>query len=312
MQPETLSRAVRNSYAILSILVLFFHAGASNSEFLFNKILGSTYHDLLRLPLFFFIGGLVLERQSHRRTELDLLKRYFTRLIFPFIWFAPLYYLIETSFSNTDYRRPQSLMFSIIYPGYHLWFLPAFFLASFVGILQIRYLKSLYLNIVFVLLTAIISVGVTGEVDGFFASYASIKLLPFLALGILFSRLLFQHEGKIEKKFYFLSMTFLFILFLFEYPNTSFVLTILSLPVAFIASGFLKTAIWSRTLSNHTIQIYLFSPLGIGLSRHLLYMHDGLSVTQEVFISALCGLVTTFVIIWFSRKTKFTSFLVGV
>jgi hypothetical protein len=312
MKPEYFSRAARNSYAILSILVLFYHAGANDPDFLLDNIIGSSIFDLIRMPLYFFIGGLVLEKQTLRRTDLDLLKRRTKRLMIPFIWFAPLYYLIETSFSSSDYRRPNSLLFSILFPGYHLWFLPAFFLASLIGLMQIRYIPSPYFSAVFVYLTILVSMRISGEGDGIFASYALIELLPFLALGVLFSRTIFQSEIKVPNRFYILLVAFWLSLLFLEYPAISIFSTLFFLPVIFFAASFVKTGYLLRELSKYSIHIYLFSPLGIGLSRYMLDNYGSFGVTQEVFLNVFCGLTSAFLIVWAMKKTKLTSFLAGI
>jgi hypothetical protein len=312
MNQESFSNAVRNLYAMLSIMVLFYHSGANNPEFLYNAKFATIFFDSIRMPLYFFIGGLVVERQIHRRPAVDILKRRFNRLIVPFLWFAPIYYLVETSLSNTDYRRPESLLFSLIYPGYHLWFLPAFFLASFVGLLQAKYIKSLRFNVAFVLFAVVVSLKLNGEGDGFFASNALIELLPYSTLGVLLSRALFSVDAKIPFRYYFSVLTFLLILTLLDYPGIQAYLVFLILPFIFFAAGSLRAGFRLRTLGDHTLQIYLFSPLGIGLSRYILNLYGGLGVTQEVFLNALFGLMMTLIIVWFSRKTTLTRFLIGL
>lgn len=312
MNDVKFSRGIRVSYVFLSILVIFYHSGANDPEFLLYSHFTDSFFTSLRMPFYFFLGGLLLERQSHHRDGTYILKSRFVHLIIPFLWFAPIYYFIETNFSNSDYRRPKSMIFSIIEPGYHLWFLPAFFLAVVIGLLQIKFIKSRYLETTFIIFLAILSISIKTDGDGFFAIYSSIRMLPFLAAGILLSRTLFSLDSKMFRRKYAAWAVLIAVSLCTYYLKIGILTMLFTVPLIFLSLTFMKIPLRFHILSNYTLQIYLFSPLGIGLSRYILNLYGGVGVTQKVFLNVLIGLTITKIIVWAGRKYRLSSFLVGL
>lgn len=312
MIEERFANAIRINYTFLSLLVLFYHAGASNPRFFLNVEVFRNLFNSLRMPLYFFIGGILIERQIRRGKTIDFLKNRFRRLIVPFLWFAPFYYLVETTFSETIFRRPTSILFSILFPGYHLWFLPAFFFASLVGAIQAKYITSNLGSVIFVLSLVLLNSKIDETGDGLFAIYASIRMLPFLALGIFYSLALYSNTKKINRSLYVSWVMLNVFLGWIEFLNFNILFLFLVLPLLFLVAGFVKVDSRFKILSKYTFQIYLFSPLGIGFSRYIIGLYGEVGVNQEVIINSLCGLIGSFVMIRIFTKIKKLSFMAGL
>ncbi len=78
------------------------------------------------MPLFIGISGRLINNQIfHNHSLLDVLKKYLYRLIIP--WFiATLTYFIYQTQADELAFNVKNLIQSIIFPNYHLWFIPAF------------------------------------------------------------------------------------------------------------------------------------------------------------------------------------------
>ncbi|MDO9207679.1 MAG: acyltransferase family protein [Sulfuricurvum sp.] len=140
---------------ILILLVIFGHilSGGELSGYIKYSIYA--FH----MPLFFGISGFMLKKELFSIPFTDLTKKYFHRLIIPFIFAYVVYSLIEVQ------------LFDPLYPWFHLWFVPAFLLF----ILYLYIIEYFKINILLMLLISFtFSILWTGyysfkaEIDGFY------------------------------------------------------------------------------------------------------------------------------------------------
>lgn len=98
------------------------------------------YIYLFHIPLFLGVSGYLLKKELFDISFLELGKKYFYRLVIPFLFIYLVYSLIEQE------------LFSLIYPWYHLWFIPAFLLF----VLYLFIIEKLNLKISLILLISFI------------------------------------------------------------------------------------------------------------------------------------------------------------
>jgi fucose 4-O-acetylase-like acetyltransferase len=136
----------------LILLVIFGHiiSGGHLTKYLLYAIY--TFH----IPLFLGLSGYLLKKELFSISILDLAKKYFYRLIIPFLLAYATYCLIQSQLLDPSF--------------YHLWFIPAFLLF----ILYTFIAERLHINPVLVILLAftfsilwIGNHGLSAVVDGF-------------------------------------------------------------------------------------------------------------------------------------------------
>lgn len=100
------------SKGILILLVVLGHILSGGALTGYIKYAIYSFH----MPLFFGISGFMLKKELFSIPFTDLTKKYFHRLLIPFIFAYVVYSLIEGQLLDP------------IYPWFHLWFIPAFLL----------------------------------------------------------------------------------------------------------------------------------------------------------------------------------------
>lgn len=105
------------------------------------------------MPLFIGISGYLLDINTISGLSLNgLFKKYFLRIILPWIIALVLYYIISSCFLRTDLFSIVKFKNFILPPFYHLWFIPGFLS----WILLTWFLKKLFKNYNIILLLGIL------------------------------------------------------------------------------------------------------------------------------------------------------------
>lgn len=145
----------KNIDLIKGILVLFVILG--------HIILGNKNNNLLRysiysfhMPLFFGISGFLIKKESLLdNSYLYLFKKYYTRLLKPWIIAVIVFFILNKYIMNVDYLYSIKLNFFI--PYYHLWFIPSFLLFVLLLTIFIKKKYNIFLIFIIMLLVSIIS-----------------------------------------------------------------------------------------------------------------------------------------------------------
>lgn len=129
---------------ILILFVILGHLlpGGLNSSFLRYSIY--SFH----MPLFLFISGYLfhLEKSAQMGVK-ELVKKYWKRMLLE--WFlAWLAYTSIVLYGNYSFHN---VMVKIVYPFYHLWYVPGLFAMIFILVITFQKLRDNYLSFVFLI-----------------------------------------------------------------------------------------------------------------------------------------------------------------
>lgn len=129
---------------ILILFVILGHllSGGLNSSFLRYSIY--SFH----MPLFLFISGYLFHLEKSAQIGMKgLLRKYWKRMILEWI-FAWSVYTSIVLYSNFSFHN---LMVKIVYPFYHLWYVPGLFAMIIILVITFQKLRDYYLSFVFLI-----------------------------------------------------------------------------------------------------------------------------------------------------------------
>lgn len=143
-----------------------------------HVITGSVSENLLKeiiyffhMPLFLAVSGYFLKRKTLSLPALEIVKKYnriLTPFLVAFVFYTALWLVFKVGFSV------ESILYSFLYPYYHLWYIPAVILFVF----YTRVLEESS-GLVYVLL-CLIFVGLTILFSGYSSDISDVEELKFL------------------------------------------------------------------------------------------------------------------------------------
>lgn len=298
----TKNHTINTIKAVLILFVILWHLMSGQNTFTRSII---TFIATFTMPLFFGVSGFLLKKELFFKPFLQFLYKYFHRLIVPFIFAYLIFSLVQGQF------------ISLLYPWFHLWFIPAFL---FILIL-IYVFEHMHIN---KFITLILSASFTLLYLSFFREGPNEEFLYYLGDKHYYYEFVFLYFGyfirNYSEKFQLSTWKFLIIfilsalyLFLFnEQKSANFVCSLTSLSfnlsLIFLTINFakhftnIKIPIIS-TLGEITLPIYLLHVLPLLLMwklRDVYYIHG-------VFFIGLFFVLLT-ILIYLILKTKDTKF----
>lgn len=304
--------------AILVIFVVFGHAINVNS----NLQIIYFFH----MPLFLAISGFLVKKSAFDNGIIAYLKKLMNRAIIPwliaFVLFVPVSFY-HHSISSFSYKN-------IIYPYYHLWYIPAYVIATVFCYFIMKLKIPSWFVIVFTVLTTSYWFVV------FRNSHLSASELPLFYLGdkriygyLLFFYLGFSiRNGTINYKpnpLFLLvliglsSLSILFLIFKHQ-PDYTLLLPYLicNISLLFFSVIYLSSQNWSENkfllfLNNQSLGIYLYHPIFIFIAYELLNDPKMNQTSNSIgLIIFIFSLVLSYLLVWSLSKFNFTNkYLLG-
>jgi peptidoglycan/LPS O-acetylase OafA/YrhL len=278
------------------------------------------------MPLFLAISGFLIKKSAFENGIVPYLKKLLNRAIIP--WAIAFLIFIPISFYHQSISTFS--IKNIIYPYYHLWYIPAYLLAAYICFLVVKFNVPIWLS-------AVITVAFTAtwfivyrdtSQDGLPLFYLGDKriygYLTFFFVGFAIRNKLLKWRPSIYLLLLIISITMFFVLlFIAKQMQSNGLLLIVpylicNIGMVFFIVIYTSSQSWSNNkfilfINNQSLGIYLYHPLFIFIAYEYLDNPEmNKSSTLQGFIIFIVATLLSSLLVWVLTKFNITNkYLLG-
>ncbi len=277
------------------------------------------------MPLFLAISGFLIKKSAFENGIVPYLKKLLNRAVIP--WAIAFLFFIPISFYHQSISTFS--IKNIIYPYYHLWYIPAYLLAAYICFLVVKFNVPIWLiAVITVAFTAtwfIVYRDTSQEVLPLF--YLGDKriygYLTFFFVGFAIRNKLLKWRPSIYLLLLIISITMFFLLFIAKQMQSNGLLLLVpylicNIGMVFFIVIYASSQSWSNNkfilfINNQSLGIYLYHPLFIFIAYEYLNNPEmNKSSTLQGFIIFIVATLLSSLLVWVLTKFNITNkYLLG-